>query len=137
MTAASKKPAHEIAAAVLLRSDGKLLLLKRALTHTSNPGKWCFVTGYVDAGESPRQAAIRELREELGIDAVPSREGQRVLVNAGWASLTVHPFLFEVGDIPIVLEREHTDFVWIEPPELYQYDIVPQLDEDLIGLGLL
>jgi (d)CTP diphosphatase len=131
------KPAHEIAAAVLRRSDGKVLLLKRSLTHTTNPGKWCFVTGYVEPGETPRAAAIRELREELGVEAAPSREGQLVQVNASRAALTVHPFLFEVGDIPITLEHEHTDFVWIEPPELYQYDFVQQLDEDLISLGLL
>lgn len=134
----SGEQARRITAAVVQRSDGKVLLLKRAETHTTNPGKWCFVTGYVEEGEAPHAAAIRELREELGVEAEPTREGEIVVVHTDWgAVLNVYPFLFPVGDIEVRLEREHTDYRWIEPRELYQYDFVQQLDEDLIHLGLL
>jgi 8-oxo-dGTP pyrophosphatase MutT (NUDIX family) len=61
-----------------------------------------------------------------------------VVVYTDWgAVLNVHPFLFPVEDIEVRLEREHTDYRWIEPSELYEYDFVQQLDEDLINLGLL
>ncbi len=129
---------RQIGAAVVRRPDGKVLLLKRAPTHTTNPGKWCFVTGYVEEGETPRETATRELREELGIEAIPSREGEIVVVHTDWGrTLHVHPFLYEVGDIPIRLEREHVDYAWIDPEEIYGYDFVQQLDEDLMALGLL
>jgi len=128
----------KIAAAVVRRPDGKILLLKRAPTHTTNPDKWCFVTGYVEAGESPRDAAIRELREELQIGGVPVHSGPVVEVRVS-ERLTLHvsPFLFEVDNIPITLDREHTAFVWIEPGEVTDYDIVQQLDDDLSSLGLI
>ncbi len=133
------QPVHRIAAAVVLRPDGKVLLLKRSPTHTSNPDKWCFVTGYVDLGEEPREAAIRELREELGIETEPVRGGAIVVVHTDWGpTLHVHPFLFLVEqNMQVALEQEHVDAIWIEPQELCRYDFVQQLDEDLIALGLL
>jgi len=57
----------EVAAAVILRDDGSFLLGQRA-ADTFYPGYWEFPGGKVEAGESPRQALVRELREELGIE---------------------------------------------------------------------
>jgi len=56
-----------VAAAVLLRPDGQVLLAQRP------PGKpyagyWEFPGGKLEAGETPRAALARELKEELGID---------------------------------------------------------------------
>ncbi len=127
----------QIAAAVLQRPDGRVLLLKRSESHTTNAGKWCFVTGYVEPQEDPRDAAIRELNEELGLDALPTKRGKIVVVQADQHTLHVHPFLFPVEDFEVTLEREHTAYTWINPAEIFGYDIVQQLDEDLVSLGLL
>lgn len=32
-------------------------------------GKWALPAGYIDYGEDPRQAALREVKEETGLDA--------------------------------------------------------------------
>ena len=133
----SGEPPKRIAAAVLQRPDGAVLLLKRAPTHTTNPGKWCFVTGYVNQGEDPRDAAIRELHEELGLEAEPIRAGEIVVVHTSWATLHVYPFLFRVDVETVEIDWEHTAYDWIKPEELYDYDFVQQLDDDLIALGLL
>lgn len=127
----------QIAAAVLQRPDGWVLLLKRSDTHTTNAGKWCFVTGYVNPHESPRDAAIRELKEELGFDALPTKRGETVVVHTDQRTLHVHPFLFLVEDFEVELDWEHTAYTWIRPPEIFEYDFVQQLDEDLVSLGLL
>jgi 8-oxo-dGTP diphosphatase len=55
-----------VAAAVILRPDGAFLLGQRA-PGTFYPGYWEFPGGKVEPGESPHQALVRELAEELGI----------------------------------------------------------------------
>src|SRR5258706_15315790 len=128
---------RRVAAAVLRRPDGQVVLLKRADSHQTNPGQWCFVTGYVEEGESPRNAAIRELEEELGVKATPVLDG--AVVNVALSpelQLDVYPFLFETASIEVVLDREHSAFVWIMPSELGEYETVPQLVDDLKSLGL-
>jgi 8-oxo-dGTP diphosphatase len=55
---------------VLGDRDGRLLLLRRAADDDHNPGLWEFPGGGIDAGESPREAAARELHEEVGLDVV-------------------------------------------------------------------
>lgn len=46
--------------------DGRVLLLKRA--GTPHTGTWAFPGGSIEAGETPEQAARREVREECGYD---------------------------------------------------------------------
>jgi len=50
---------------VIHSPDAQVLLLERA----DAPGFWQSVTGSCDAGESLEQTAIREVREETGLDA--------------------------------------------------------------------
>lgn len=54
-----------VAAVVFAVQDGRLLMVRRAV----NPerGKWAFPGGYIDYDEDPRQAAVREVREETGL----------------------------------------------------------------------
>ena len=47
-------------------SDGRIVLVKRAIE--PGLGLWVFPGGYVDRGETPQSAAIREAREECGLD---------------------------------------------------------------------
>ena len=65
----SEAPIVPVAAAVLQRPDGKVLLAQR-LAGTPYPGYWEFPGGKLEPGESARQALARELHEELGIDIV-------------------------------------------------------------------
>lgn len=57
----------EVAVAVICRSDGCFLLAERPQGKPS-AGYWEFPGGKVEAGETARQALVREVREELGIE---------------------------------------------------------------------
>lgn len=59
----------QVAAAVIERPDGSFLLGQRA-PDTFYPGYWEFPGGKVEPGETPREALIRELREELEIEVL-------------------------------------------------------------------
>jgi len=59
----------DVAAAVIFRDDGQYLLGQRG-PGTFYPGYWEFPGGKVEAGETPHDAIVRELHEELGIEVV-------------------------------------------------------------------
>ncbi|MCC6973736.1 MAG: NUDIX hydrolase [Anaerolineae bacterium] len=55
----------KVAVAVFVEDQGKILLVKRA--NDPEKGKWALPAGYVDRGEAPATAAIRETEEETGL----------------------------------------------------------------------
>lgn len=57
-----------LVSAGVIHKNGKILVGQRRLGDR-HALKWEFPGGKVEAGESPRQALIRELREELQIEA--------------------------------------------------------------------
>lgn len=55
------------AAGVILVRDGDVLLVKRRFDPRA--GWWCLPAGFMEAGETPEQTAVRELQEETGVIA--------------------------------------------------------------------
>lgn len=54
--------------------SGKVLLQKRGLVKDTFPGLWdVSVAGHVQAGETPMEAALREVKEEIGLEIAASQ----------------------------------------------------------------
>lgn len=96
------------------RRSWRVLLLRRAKS-TRSPGSWEIVHGRVEPGETPPEAARRELMEETGLAPLKLY------------SITVNPFYLDqwgsvqlavvfaavVGSTRVVLGDEHSDSVWM------------------------
>jgi 8-oxo-dGTP diphosphatase len=59
--------------AAVIERDGRVLIAQRN-NSGQHPLKWEFPGGKVESGESPEAATVRELEEELGIQARIDRE---------------------------------------------------------------
>jgi len=118
---------HKIPVSVLVviyTSDQQVLLLERA----DHPGYWQSVTGSCDSGESLRQTAVREVREETGLDAEQYTLGDWDLENRfeiferwrhryapGVTHNTEHVFgLLLPEPLQVTLSpREHLNQIWL------------------------
>ena len=54
-----------VAGTIPVRDDGRVLLVRRSIIPI---GRWVFPGGFMDLGETPQEAAIRETREESQIE---------------------------------------------------------------------
>ncbi|MFN3338671.1 MAG: NUDIX hydrolase [Dietzia sp.] len=109
------------ATAVIRDSDGaRVLLVRRA-----DNGWWTPVTGIVDPGEHPAEAAVREAREEaavsIRVDRVASIGVSRMVTyaNGDRAQYIDHTFActYLDGD-PHPADGENTDVRWFEVGDL-------------------
>ena len=59
---------HKVSHVLVFNGKGEILLQRRSMKKDVAPGRWdTSVGGHVDPGESPEEAARREMLEELGV----------------------------------------------------------------------
>ncbi len=61
----------KVSAAVMVEKNKEVLLIQRAMSPAK--GSWCLPGGFMEIGETPQQSAIRECKEESGLDIEISR----------------------------------------------------------------
>jgi 8-oxo-dGTP pyrophosphatase MutT (NUDIX family) len=85
-------PAHAVAA-IVHTTDGRYLLQHRdAIRSIFYPDHWGCFGGAIDAGERPREALARELREELGLDVATLAVGDFGCFSFNVDALGIEPF---------------------------------------------
>lgn len=68
----------------LFTADGKMLVQKRSADRTSSPSMLdCSVSEHVKAGESYREAAVRGMNEELGVEGIEIERLTKFRMNYG------------------------------------------------------
>jgi dATP pyrophosphohydrolase len=117
----------------------RVLTLQRAGAGTRCPNAWETVHGTLEAGESPEEGAIRELREETGL--APAR----------FYSVTVQPYYLHrmrtvqlavvfcafVESDDVVLGPEHQRYEWLDVERAAGRFVWPREREALREIGIV
>lgn len=104
-----------VACAFITDPQGRVLIVK--------PGYrdgWLFVGGFVDPGESPHQACVREVKEEIGLD-LPAGD----LLVIDWVPKTDNldlPLTFYLFDCGVI---DDPDAIALQESELTEYRFLP------------
>ncbi|MBN9376818.1 MAG: hypothetical protein BGO14_01465 [Chlamydiales bacterium 38-26] len=103
-------------AACYLEVNNQILLLQKA-QRTLEEGKWGVPAGKLEPGESPENAAKRELFEETGItikDGLMNRLSQ-LYIRKPKLEYIYHPFKIFLAHRPqVFLSSEHQSYRWVD-----------------------
>ncbi len=127
-------------AGIIRHRDGKILICERSAIR----GAWQFPQGGVDDGETPEQALVRELWEEISLDPgdfkiVEKRAGYRYLFPSGkkrghdGKDQTYFLCDFLASDAKINVQTEHPEFrawKWIAPSE-FRREWLPEMKSEV------
>lgn len=119
-------PRRAFSVAVFARHAGKVLLIKH-----KRLGTWLPVGGEIEAGETPLEAAHRELYEETGLRGVPALVPQIIGAPAGLLGYEEHQagskglhlnfaFVIDVENDAITANDEFDEYVWTHTPTTLQ-----------------
>jgi 8-oxo-dGTP diphosphatase len=125
------KPMVLVAAAALVDRDNRVLIAQRP-EGKAMAGLWEFPGGKVDKGETPEQALVRELREELGIEVCDTCLAPFTFASHAYETfhLLMPLFLCRTweGDVD---PREGQAIKWVPAGRLADYPM-PEADKPLI-----
>jgi 8-oxo-dGTP pyrophosphatase MutT (NUDIX family) len=120
-----------------------LLLTRRAADLRAHGSQWALPGGRCDAGETPAEAALRELHEEVGLklapDAVlgllddyPTRSGYLITPVVVWAA-THAPLSLNPAEVASVHRIALSD---IEREDAFDFTLIPESDRRVIRFHL-
>lgn len=114
-----------VSAVALIDGEGRLLLAQRP-EGKSMAGLWEFPGGKVEAGETPEEALIRELQEELGIDTWASCLAPLTFASHAYETFHLLMPVFACrkwNGIP--QSREGQTLKWVRAADLRDYPMPP------------
>lgn len=121
-----------VAACALVDADGRVLIAQRP-PGKAMAGLWEFPGGKLEPGESPEDALIRELDEELGVTTRAACLAPLTFASHAYDDFHLLMPLFVCRRFWGVPEaREHSALKWVRPRDLRGV-AMPPADEPLIA----
>ena len=104
----------------LKKDDCYLLLYRNKKEHDINHNKWIGVGGHVEPGETIDECAIREVKEETGLDVHSlSCSGEVLFVDE---NLKMMMYIYEITDFSgDLIECNEGELKWIPIKDIYNY----------------
>ncbi len=118
--------------------EGKVLIVKRAKKNDVLPEYWDIPGGTLGDGEDPAAGAIRETKEETGLDIADPQlffEHSNVDTAKNKQFITlVFTAKYPGGEMTLNPE-EHEEYAWIDPKEIGNYQSVAYLPSCLTAFS--
>ena len=124
-----------------IKNGDRILILKRSDKVKSMKCLWAGVSGIIEKNDTaPLARAKTEILEETGINDEEIellKANERIKIesvqykNHEW---NIFPFLFKTKNPEIKLNWENSEFKWIKPNEIKNYETVPELEKILFSL---
>ena len=127
---------HRVATAVLVNSN-RVLLCHRHPNRRWYPNVWDIPGGHIEDHETPAEAVVRELREELDVTIrLNSTTPFRIYDPA--PDLTLHAWVITEwsGDITNLAPDEHDEIRWFDHDELVGIEVADDALSGLLGEAL-
>ena len=105
----------------ILDPDDRVLMLLRPEWVSWGSGKWAYPGGKLEEGETPRQAAIRETREETTLKVANIKE-----VNLG-VDIGAVPYYTRDYRGTVQIDFEHEDWRWMTREEMVKSSLAPHV----------
>jgi 8-oxo-dGTP diphosphatase len=119
--------AQDAIVAVLRRSGRYLIILRSPDVYL--PGYWAPLSGRVEPGETQADAVIREVREEVGLSAIPRGKVWECETDEG--DYVLHWWLAEAAPGDLQLDPlEVSEARWLEPAEFLQLEPTFEADRE-------
>jgi 8-oxo-dGTP diphosphatase len=132
MSGPQSKPLLLVVACALVDADGRVFIAQRPKGKQLE-GLWEFPGGKLEPGETPVQALIRELKEELDIEVNEACLAPFVFTTHDYESFhLLMPLWLCRRWRGVVTPREHQATAWVKPNRLSDYPM-PPADEPLVA----
>jgi acetyl-CoA carboxylase carboxyl transferase subunit beta len=127
-----KRPPVECAGAVVRDEAGRVLLVRRG--HEPSAGRWSVPGGRIEAGETPAEAAVREVAEETGLQV---EVGSLLLTVDLAGGFRVYDFEATVVGGDLRAGDDADDVRWCTEDELARLPLSPGLLDELRRVGVV
>lgn len=111
-------------------TDGTSVLLLKRSDSGDHADTWALPGGTAKKGESAINTAIRETKEETGLDSIPGYRIESLDTKNGRQKFTV--FIYRINDhFDVDLSHEHNDWEWIDFDQLSNKSLHPKFEQHL------